>query len=89
MSPPLEHVRYSVQNMDPRYIVVKGSRSMVNMLRQCSYGPFIIAKLPIKVMEPQVKLRANFCGLMASMGTPTNMARAKNRADKNRSAQKT
>jgi len=75
--------------MLPRYIVVKGIRCMVHILIKCSYGPFMIPKLPMKVTDPQVKLRANFCGLNASVGTPTKKARAKKRADRNNSAQNT
>jgi hypothetical protein len=64
-------------------------RSAVNMLAKCSFGPFIIPKLPMNVREPQVKERANFCGFNAIIGKPTKKAKAKNSADKNRRAQKT
>jgi len=49
----------------------------------------MIPKLAIKVTDPHVKLRANFCGFNASMGTPTKKAKAKKRPDKNKSAQNT
>ena len=87
--PPFVQVRYSVVIILPRYIVVKGIRSIVHILTKCSYGPFMIPKLPMKVIDPHVKLRANFCGFNASIGTPTKKANAKKRADKNKSAQNT
>jgi hypothetical protein len=73
----------------PKYIVVKNIRSAVNMLARCSFGPFIIPKLPIKVREPQVKERADFWGFNAIIGRPTKNANEKKRADRNKSAQKT
>jgi hypothetical protein len=48
-----------------------------------------MAKLPIKVIDPHVKLRANFCGFNANIGTPTKNAKAKNRPDKSSNAQNT
>jgi len=42
------------------YIVVNGIRCIVHMLTRCSFGPFMIPKLPINVSDPHVKLRANF-----------------------------
>lgn len=62
---------------------------MVNMLRRCSTGPLRMEKLPMKVIDPQVKLRANFRGFRAKTGMPTKTASAKKSAEKNNSAQKT
>jgi hypothetical protein len=59
------------------------------MLNKCSFGPFKIPKLAINVSDPHVKLNANFCGLMASTGTPTKKARAKNNAERRSKAQNT
>ena len=75
--------------MDPKYVVVKNTRSMVNMLFKCSTGPLRIPKLPIKVKEPQVNDRANFCGFKAIVGNPTKNAKAKKSADRKSNAQKT
>ena len=75
--------------MLPRYIMVNGIRSMVNMLLRCSAGPLRMEKLPIKVSDPQVKLRANFRGFKAKTGMPTKTASAKKSAERNKSAQKT
>ena len=68
---------------------MKYIRSAVNILAKCSYGPFIIPKLPMNVNEPHVKDKANFCGFNAIIGRPTKKAKAKNKADKKRSAQNT
>lgn len=89
LNPPLVQVRYNVASILPRYIVVKSIRSEANMDTRCSYGPFRIPKLAMKVSDPHVKLSANFCGFNASIGTPTKKARAKKSADKKRSAQNT
>jgi hypothetical protein len=78
-----------VTNILPKYIVVKNIRSAANMDFKCSAGPFKMPKLPMNINEPQVNESANFCGLMASIGTPTKKARAKKSADRNNRAQKT
>jgi hypothetical protein len=59
------------------------------MLARCSFGPFMIPKLHMNVIEPHVKDRANFWGFNAIMGRPTKNANEKKRADRNKSAQKT
>ena len=43
----------------------------------------------MKIREPKVKERANFCGPTVINGRPTVNARRKNNADSTRSAQKT
>ena len=59
------------------------------MLFKCSTGPLRIPKDPMNVKLPKVNDKANFCGRMASMGTPTKNASAKKRADRKRRPQKT
>jgi hypothetical protein len=43
----------------------------------------------MNVKDPHVNDSANFCGLTASIGTPTKKAKAKKRADRKIKAQKT
>jgi hypothetical protein len=68
---------------------VKNRRSDWSMDWRCSTGPLRIPKLPMNVRLPIVNDIANFCGLMAIIGSPTKKARAKKRADRNSRAQKT
>ena len=71
------------------YAVVNGNLSIVTMPNKCVKGPRRMAKLPMKVSEPKVNERANFCGRNAITGNPTPKAKAKNTADRSRSAEKT
>mmetsp|Transcript_28685 Transcript_28685/g.80852 ORF Transcript_28685/g.80852 Transcript_28685/m.80852 type:complete len:220 (+) Transcript_28685:463-1122(+) len=87
--PPFVNVRYSVRNMEPRYMVVKNIRSGANMPFRCSMGPVNIPKLPMNINDPHVKDSANFCGFNAIVGNPTKNAKAKNNAERNSMAQKT
>ena len=59
------------------------------MPMKCSLGPLRMPNESIKVMLPMVKDKANLCGWTDSKGTPTKKAKAKKRADKNNSPQKT
>jgi hypothetical protein len=68
---------------------VNAIRSEANIPFKCAIGPFRIANEPMKVSEPNVNDKANFCGLTAIIGSPTKKARAKNRADRKSRAQKT
>mmetsp|Transcript_21618 Transcript_21618/g.27283 ORF Transcript_21618/g.27283 Transcript_21618/m.27283 type:complete len:136 (-) Transcript_21618:387-794(-) len=76
-APEVLNVQYNVPNIDAKYKVVNGSRSIVIIPEKCSYGPLNKAKLPINVKEPHVKDSANFCGRKVIMGMPTKNAREK------------
>eukprot|EP01083_Nonionella_stella_P245890 854293_1 len=88
-TPCAVNVKYSVAIIEERYTTVNGNRSGVSMPIICGIGPLKIAKLPMKVIDPQVKESANFWGRIVIMGKPTMNPNPKKTADNNKRAQKT
>lgn len=70
-------------------MVVKSNCSLTKRLCKCAIGPLSTANEPMNTRDPNVNERANFCGRMANIGSPTKNAKAKKTAEMNSMAQKT